>query len=50
LENRISIERKGLGGKTLPAPQAGVMAELTKGILGSEMQEKFERFGGHQKD
>jgi putative OPT family oligopeptide transporter len=35
--HEANLSTGGIGGKTLPAPQAGLMAQLAKGIVGGQM-------------
>jgi putative OPT family oligopeptide transporter len=35
--HEANLKTGGIGGRDLPAPQAGLMAQLTKGIIGGEM-------------
>ncbi|MCS7024801.1 MAG: oligopeptide transporter, OPT family [Bryobacteraceae bacterium] len=35
--HEANLETGGIGGRALPAPQAGLMAQLAKGILGGQM-------------
>jgi OPT family oligopeptide transporter len=35
--HEANLDTGGIGGRALPAPQAGLMAQLTKGIVGGEM-------------
>lgn len=35
--HEANLRTGGIGGRDLPAPQAGLMAQLTKGIIGGEM-------------
>jgi OPT family oligopeptide transporter len=35
--HRANLDTGGIGGRALPAPQAGLMAQLAKGIVGGEM-------------
>jgi putative OPT family oligopeptide transporter len=37
LLHEANLETGGIGGRALPAPQAGLMAQLAKGIVGGEM-------------
>ncbi|HTW67529.1 MAG TPA: oligopeptide transporter, OPT family [Bryobacteraceae bacterium] len=35
--NQANLDTGGIGGRALPAPQAGLMAQLAKGIVGGQM-------------
>jgi putative OPT family oligopeptide transporter len=35
--HQANLDTGGIGGRTLPAPQAGLMAQLAKGIVGGQM-------------
>ena len=37
LLHEANLETGGIGGRALPAPQAGLMSQLAKGIVGGEM-------------
>jgi uncharacterized oligopeptide transporter (OPT) family protein len=36
--HEANLDTGGIGGRALPAPQAGLMASLSKGIVGGDMQ------------
>lgn len=36
--HEANLDTGGIGGRALPAPQAGLMAQLSKGIVGGDMQ------------
>lgn len=44
--HEANLETGGIGGRALPAPQAGLMAQLSKGIVGGDMAWGLLAIGG----